>query len=95
MNGGMEHLGEGEAWGQGPDEGLCGVPRTPQEQWVQGRRAALPLLTSSRGAHKLAHKLPGELCTSPCSQAAEEQRESIQGTEDEAVGEEVSSKASP
>lgn len=35
------------------------------------------------------------LCTSPCSQAAEEQRESIQGTEDEAVGEEVSSKASP
>lgn len=74
MNGGMEHLGEGEAWDQGPDVGLCGVPRMPQEQWVHGRRAA------QCSALPLAHK---------------QQRESIQGTEDEAVGEEVSSKASP
>lgn len=73
----MEHLlGEGEAWGQGPTEGLWGAKN--------GTRAVGTRQESST-----------VLYTSPCSQPVEEQRESIQGTEDEAVGEEVSSKASP
>lgn len=35
------------------------------------------------------------LYTFPCSQPVEKQRESIQDTEDEALGKEVSSKARP